>query len=135
MGNQINGWKAELPSSPSPRWGVPDYVLSIGSIIILYVGGVAAAGGTVAGMVLVVFGAFAVVTLRTSLLGRRNAPRVPRWTRYGAVVVASFAVVWSWNLFRDPSDETAWRFGMPAIPVVLLLVLLIGLFTPRRKHA
>lgn len=109
-----------------------DWMLLIATPIILYLGGVAATGGNMNGLILVGLAGLGIVTLRTVRLGRRNEPRVARWSGPGAIFVAVFAFVWSWSFFETQANEIAEQYTWPLVPVALYAVLVLAMFMTRR---
>lgn len=120
------------PSVPRRAFTAADWLMMVATPFILYLGGVAAAGGNANGLILVGLAGLAVITLRTVRLGRRNEPRVPRWSGPGAIVVAVFSFVLSWNLSQNPASDVADQYAWPAIPVALYFIFVLAMFMPRK---
>ena len=124
----------EIPRAPRRIFTITDWLFMLSAPVVLYVGGVAAAGGNMNGLVLVGFAGLAVITLRTIRIGRRNEPRVSSWSGYGAIIVAVFGFVWSWSFFQDPANGTVERYIWPLVPVGLYCIFVLAMFAPRRAR-
>lgn len=124
----------EIPRVPRRKFTATDWLLLLSTPVVLYIGGAAAAGGSVSGLILVGFAGLSVITIRTVRLGRLNEPRVSRWSGPGAIMVAVFGFVLSWSLFQDPVNGSVEQYLWPIIPVALYLIFVIAMFLPRRAR-
>lgn len=134
MNKDASGEVFKIPAAPRRTFTATDRLLIIATPFILYLGGVGAAGGNFNGLILVGLAGLAVVTLRAVRLGRRNEPRVARWSGPGAIIVAVFGFVWSWNLYQNPAKDVVEQYTWPVIPVVLYLVFILTLFVPQKSR-
>lgn len=131
MNRSVGNEALEIPRAPKRVFTASDWLMVLGAPVILYVGGLGAAGGSMGGLILVGFAGLVVVTLQIVREGRRNEPRMSKWTRYGAIGVSVFGFVWSWDLFHRPVEAGMWQYVWPAAPVVVYLIFVAALFAPR----
>lgn len=121
----------EIPRAPKRVFTPSDWLMMLGAPVILYVGGLGAAGGNTNGLILAGFAGLVVVTLQVLREGRRNEPRVSEWTKFGAIVTAVFGFVWSWHFLDHPVAPGMWQYVWPAVPVVVYLIFVAAMFAPR----
>lgn len=114
---------ADLPSAPAWQWTASEITLITGIPLIAYIGGVAAAVGSIPGFALVCFAAVGMVTFQALRVIRRNQPRVPAYTAPIAVFVAVVTIVTGWNLFQFAPHTALTTWLWPAVPVVLFVVV------------
>ena len=114
---------ADLPAQPAWTWTPSEITSVVGIPVIAYVGGVAAAGGSVPGFVLVCFAAIGMVTFQALRVTRRNQPRVPRYTGPLALGIAAFSIATGWNLLQFAPNPTATTWLWPLVPAALFLAL------------
>lgn len=122
----------EIPHPPRRVINATDWLFLLATPVMMYFGGVAAATGNASGLVLVGFAGLALITLRTVRVGRRNEPRVQRWSGPGSIFVAVFSFVWSWSLFQSPLSKVPEQLIWPILPVALYGILILVMFAPRR---
>ncbi|MFB9073731.1 hypothetical protein ACFFX0_22015 [Citricoccus parietis] len=118
----------EVPSAPPRRLTVADITLLVGLPLVAYVGGLGAAFGHGAGLVLSGFAALGMIAFRSFRINRRNEPRIPSYTHYVAMAVAVITFVTSWNLYRIRPESEAVIYLAPAAPMVLFGLLVALMF-------
>lgn len=120
--------RPEIPAAPPRRLTAVDKTMLVGLPLVAYVGGLGAGFGNGAGLVLSAFAALGMIAFRTLRISRRNEPRIPPYTHYGAIAVAVITFVTSWNLYRMQPVSEAVTYLAPAAPAVLFGLLVALMF-------
>lgn len=121
-----------MPAAPPRKLTVVDKTLLVGLPLIAYLGGLGAAFGNGAGLVLSGFAALGMIAFRALRINRRNEPHIPPYTHYVAIAVAVITFVTSWNLYRMQPGSEAVTYLAPAAPMVLFGVLVVLMFRKPR---
>lgn len=122
----------KIPAAPPRRLTAADVTILVGLPLVAYVGGLGAAFGNGAGLVLSGFAALGMIAFRTLRINRRNEPRIPPYTHYVAIAVAVITFVTSWNLYRIQPESWTVMYLAPAAPVVLFGMLVALMFRKPR---